>query len=532
MTVARVSDGVYVALNAASFHLQGFRPEELLGRSALESVSWKDAAERAAFIEQVRQSAGRFETEKRLKHKNGSWLDCRIWATLVDVDGESCLMCAALDITAQRQRESLLLDLAQNLAAPAGEPFFRTAARYMAKATQADLVMVAELDQDGQLATLALWKDEARVANTRFAPDQAPFAAALASTEAVWQTHQSGLRYADVFAGPDDLFQASAAQVLRDAHGTPIGLLCAWWKHGQDNTGERTALFSIMANRINPELVRLRRDREIFRLKASLEQRVLARTVQLRATNAELESFAYSVSHDLQSPLRSIQGYLFLLERKLKPGLVGEEKRLLERVNANVLRMHELINDLLALARVSRGTLAREAVDLSQIAQQVMADLQSSAPQRAVRLSIAEGLHAQCDPKLARIVLENLLGNAWKYTRHAAVVEIELGVETPAERGEAEPVLPGAAADPAVPAQQVFFIRDNGAGFSMDYAHGLFKPFHRLHHENEFEGSGIGLATVHRILERHGGHIRGEAVEGYGACFYFAFEGELSATEN
>lgn len=262
-----------------------------------------------------------------------------------------------------------------------------------------------------------------------------------------------------------------------------------------------------MSNRSNSELVRLRRDREIFRLKDSMEQRVLARTEQLRATNAELESFGYSVSHDLQSPLRSIQGFLFLLERRIKDRLSTEESRLVERINANVTRMHELINDLLALARVSRDQLARESVDLSAIAERVLADRRLAEPQRRVNVNIAPGLVAHCDPKLTRIVLENLLGNAWKYSRNVPLADIEFG-RMPGEAGEAS----------------TFFVRDNGAGFSMEFVSSLFKPFHRLHHEDEFEGSGIGLATVHRILERHGGSIRAEATEGQGACFYFSFD--------
>ncbi len=521
MSLSRVSDGVFLALNAASQQIQGYRPEELVGRSALDQGTWLHSAERQKFLQKVREHPGPFEMESRVRSKDGTWVDCRVWATLVDVDGEACLMCATLDITQQKRRESLLLDLAQGLASPLGEPFLRSAARYLAKAINADLVVVAELGTEigvpARLATLALWKDQAQVANTCFDPAQAPFAAVLASTDLVLLNAPEGLRYPDSpspMTDAGDRFRCCAGLALRDADGTPIGLLCAWWRSGSATNGEQSSLFRIVASRSTAELIRLRRDREIFRLKESLELRVQARTEQLRATNAELESFGYSVSHDLQSPLRSIQGFLFLLERRLKPRLSAEEERLMERITANVKRMHELIHDLLALARVSKGPLVRESVNLSEIAERLVADYQLAAPDRRVRTRIAPELTARCDAKLARIVLENLLGNAWKYSRKTDLTDIEFGA---------------LASDTEGPA--TFFIRDNGAGFNMDYASSLFKPFHRLHHEDEYEGSGIGLATVHRILERHGGSIRAEAVEGSGACFYFAFEDEHSAPE-
>lgn len=516
MSLTRARDGVFLALNAASEHVHGYKPEELLGRSALDLGNWESVSEREQFLQQVRDHEGRFESERRLRRKDGSRVDCRFWATLVEVGGETCLLCAALDLTSQKQRETMLLDLAEGLGSPLGEPLLGSAARYLAKALNADLVMVAEISAEARMSTLALWKDEAQLPNSSLECHKASLSAVLDSADLVLLEAEGGLPLPESPAfcsGTDDIFRSCAGLALRDADGTAIGVLCALWRDGHVPTNEESSVFRIVANRSSAELIRLRRDREIVRLKDSLEYRVLARTEQLRATNAELESFGYSVSHDLQSPLRSIQGFMFLLERRLKPRLSAEETRLIERITANVLRMHELINDLLGLARVSRGALNREPVNLSVIAEHLFADLQMAAPQRLARVLIAPGLEAFCDAKLARIVLENLLGNAWKYTRKAGVAHIELGA------------VPTKASAPTT-----FFLRDNGAGFNMDYADSLFKPFHRLHHEDEYEGSGIGLATVHRILERHGGSIRAEAVEGQGACFYFTFEDALIAS--
>ncbi len=176
-----------------------------------------------------------------------------------------------------------------------------------------------------------------------------------------------------------------------------------------------------------------------------------------------------------------------------------------ERIRTNVGRMHELITALLSLAQVSRYRLELQEVDLSAMAQECFDAERALEPQREVQTVVQPGLTARCDRRMARIVLENLLGNAWKYTRKNPQARIEFGV---AGTGTAAEIL----------------VRDNGVGFDMAHAGHLFKPFHRLHNVSEYDGSGIGLATVHRILERHGGHIRAESTVGQGASFLFSFE--------
>jgi PAS domain S-box-containing protein len=240
------------------------------------------------------------------------------------------------------------------------------------------------------------------------------------------------------------------------------------------------------------------------RLNEELEDRVAARTRELSQLNRELESFAYSVSHDLRTPLRGINGFASLLAEAHADRLDPEAREYLERIRQSANGMGQLIDALLGLARVNRGELQPAWVDISALAHTLADDLRAGEPQRVSDWFIEDGLRAWGDPALLRSVLQNLLGNAWKYTRHAPVARIR--VERLDTGGD----------------ETAFTISDNGAGFDMRYAGQLFEPFKRLHSPKAFEGTGVGLATVQRVLERHGGWIRGEGEPGQGARFSFA----------
>ena len=237
--------------------------------------------------------------------------------------------------------------------------------------------------------------------------------------------------------------------------------------------------------------------RQIAEARASLVE-------QLEAKNEELEAFSYSVAHDLRAPLRSIDGFGLILLEDYADKLDDEGKQCLAYVRESAQQMSRLIDDLLALSRVTRAEFRRAPVDVSSLARSIISRLAQSAPDRAVEVIVADGLEANGDDGLIGIALENLLGNAWKFTRGTAQARIEVGVT---------------AGDP-----RTFFVRDNGAGFDMAYASKLFGMFQRLHSAREFEGTGIGLATVHRIVRRHGGRIRAESTVGRGATFFFTLE--------
>jgi len=234
----------------------------------------------------------------------------------------------------------------------------------------------------------------------------------------------------------------------------------------------------------------------------AMAQRRRQWTRELERINAELESFSYSASHDLRAPLRSIDGFCKLLLIHANPKLDAEEQRYLQVVRQSAQQMGELIEDLLSLSRITRQSLHRGPVDLSEIAARILGRFAGEEPWREVAMRVTVGMKAQADSKLVSLMLENLLGNAWKYTARRERAMIEMGVN---EDG----------------AESIFHIKDNGAGFDMAYADKLFTPFQRLHESHEFTGTGIGLSIVQRVVARHDGRIWAEAAPDCGACFYF-----------
>ena len=262
---------------------------------------------------------------------------------------------------------------------------------------------------------------------------------------------------------------------------------------------ERTAkLASSNAELIREVAERKRAENDI----RSLNSQLVQRSAQLEASNKELEAFSYSVSHDLRAPLRGIDGFSQAVLEDYDDKLDDSGRSYLQRVRAASQRMSQLIDAMLNLARLTRADIHTQDFDMSAIVAEILDDLQKMEPEREVTCVVTKDLHATADPKLLRAVLENLLGNAWKFTRQQDVPCIEFG------HGQYK-------------GQAAYFVKDNGAGFDMTYSHKLFGTFQRLHAYTEYPGVGVGLATVHRIIQRHGGQIWAEGAVDEGATFHF-----------
>ena len=275
----------------------------------------------------------------------------------------------------------------------------------------------------------------------------------------------------------------------------PIAAIGNYWARPHRATATELRLLQALADSTSVAM-------ENVAVYAQLERRVRDRTRELEVANRELESFAYSVSHDLQSPLRAMLGYLGLFEDEFGAGVPEQGREYIQRMKEGGARMGDLIRDILKLAKLPAGRVEKKPVDLSALAGEVAGRLAAAHPGRSVRVEIRPGGTTRGDAGLLRIVLENLFGNAWKFTARAKEPRIEFGFEQ-------------------VTGGREFFVRDNGAGFDERHLGRLFNPFQRLHAQGEFSGSGIGLATVRRVVVKHGGEVRAAGKVGAGATFFF-----------
>ena len=459
----------------------GLPREAVIGRTSLELGLWVDPDDRRKYLEALTRTGSLRHHEIHFRMPSGAVRDYLVYSERLTLRGRLCSLNYLTDITDRKRLEADLLrernfsralldSMVEGVVAcdERGELvlFNRTSREWHGM----DLRKVPQ-EQWGEL--YGLFEEDG---STPLAPESIALLRAFRG-EVVRNTPPTSIRA----KGQPLRYMTSNASPITDEDGRVLGAVSV--QH--DVTGQRQAA----------EAMR--------KLLETLEPRVHERTAMLESANAELDAFSYSVSHDLRAPLRSIDGFSEALQEELGDTGSAEVRFLLRRVRTATQRMGQLINDLLLLSRTGRSALVRQRLDLSELARTILEALDHADASRPCAITVEPDLAASGDPGLIRPVLENLLGNAWKYTSKVASRRIEVCREPQAD---------------GVPA---FCVRDNGAGFDMEDAGKLFNAFQRLHSSEEFEGTGIGLAIVQRIIHRHGGRIWAQAEVGKGAAFFF-----------
>ncbi|MBX7186792.1 MAG: PAS domain S-box protein [Vicinamibacteria bacterium] len=478
IAINRAADGRFKDANPFFLSWLGYDREEVIGQTSSELGLWFSDDERERIRAAV-ASDGK-DVEARFRAKGGEERTGLIASVPIAVDGEPSMLSVVRDITERKRAEEAIRERDRKFAATL------------------DLlpVGVAIVDQNREVSyanptlerMLGLSLNDLNAGRTNevvtpegvpLPPEEFPSARALREHTAVRDVELG------VVGGAGGMTWLMASAVPLDFPD---------WK------------VLVVSSDIT---TRKRAEAEILKLNAELEQRVAERTARLDEANRELEAFSYSVSHDLRAPLRGIDGFSRIVQEDYASRLDDEGRDSLARIRAAAQRMSQLIEDLLKLSRIGRAELSREPVDLSDLALAVASELRQHEPGRVVEVVVQDGLKAQGDPRLLRVLLENLLGNAWKFTGRTERARIDIGAET------------GSVAT-------TYFVRDNGAGFDEAYAAKLFGAFQRLHGAEEFPGTGIGLATVQRIVRRHGGRVWAKGAVGQGATFWF----DLGETES
>lgn len=519
--LTRLSDGAYLAVNEGFERVTGYSAAEVMGQTTFTLNVWTDPGARPRLAEKLLRE-GKFDNQEMLARvKNGILVPILTSARLITINGEECVLVFARDLSEQKQAEEEIRRQNRELQA--------ISQVIAAATTQLDVSQILAEALNGALKLVGLERGAVYLSNQvdqvlsfaascQFSPEQETFMREhpIQMDEALPQqltaeqkplilteSNFPSLSSTSVFAGEDSPFQVIFPLIVKNQL-TGIMYLAApqFTRTLSQNSIE---LAQQLCGAVALALENARLYEAVQKNVDELEKRVNERTAQLLATNLELESFGYSVAHDLRAPLRAIGGFSQILQNDYAEQFNPESKHYLERIATTTQHMQQLIEDLLALSRLTRVELKHEMVDLSTLARAVANELSQREPERQVMWRITENLQASGDPSLLRTVLENLISNAWKFTANRPQAQIEFGAKIS-------------------PKETVYFVQDNGAGFNPEYAQRLFGPFQRLHSESEFQGNGIGLASVRRIVLRHGGKVWADGQVNHGATFYFTLK--------
>lgn len=475
ISLTSLAEGRFADVNPAFEKTYGWTRTELLGRSALDIGIWPSPEERRRWIAEL--EAHRWTRDFETVHltKTGEPLSIQLSSEITELEGHRYAISFACDETQRRRAED-----AKRSALGRFEAIFQHTPN----------VAIQSFDARG---TILHWN---RASETLYG---------IPAGEAVGRPIQSLLHTPETARE----FESVVAAICASGQPTDPGEWPIPLRDGR-TVWVLSTMFPVISEGVVAEIFCMDVDitglkqanESVRQLNVDLEARVAARTAELAELNRELEAFSYSVSHDLRAPLRSIEGFGRLLEQDYAEQLDATGRDYIGRMARSARRLAQLIDDLLDLTRIDRAEIRPADVDLSALAGEIVEELRQGAPQRRVSVDIAAGMRARGDPQLLRVALQNLLENAWKYSGKTAEARIEFG-----------------CADAA--GERIYRVKDNGAGFDMAYANKLFAPFQRLHGAHEFEGTGVGLASVARVIKRHNGRVWVDATPGQGATFFF-----------
>jgi len=482
ITTGRIKD-----VNPFLIELLGFSRDEMLGKTVGELSPFKDIEDNQAMLERLQTTGFVRYDDLPLQARDGRKMEVEFVSNVYQDGGKQVIQCNIRDITERKKSEKISFQLAAIVA------------------SSDDAIIGKDLR-----GVVTSWN---AAAEREFGYTASEMIGHSITRLIPAERHEEDVKILEQIARGKSVRHFETVRSRKDGSTFNVSVTVSAIK---DSSGKVVGASKV----VRDITTRKKAEETIHRLNAELEERVTQRTAELEAANKELESFSYSVSHDLRAPLRAVDGFSQAVLEDYGPQLPEEGRRCLQTIREGAQRMGTLIDDLLTFSRLGRLPLSKRAVETGDLVRAVLEDLSSQRAGRQIEVSVAELPVCQGDAVLLRQVWINLLSNAFKYTRRREKAVIEVGCKR-------EPI---AAEDHGGPEKKtnenIYFVRDNGTGFDMRYADKLFGVFQRLHREEEYEGTGVGLAIVQRIVHRHGGRVWAEAAEDHGATFFFTLGGE------